>query len=274
MHGVGKSKRGSAAKARILYEATTVTLPLRLERIRIVLSHPSHPGNIGAAARAMKTMGLSQLVLVNPRAFPDPQADAMAAAALDVLANARVVATLSEALTGTLFATALTARRRELAVEPLWAREAAAELVSAAGEGDVAVVFGNETSGLSNDEVALCRRWASIPTQAGPQSGGSSLNLAQAVQVMCYEMRMAARDPGSLPPVSGAGQPASHDDVEGLLGHLERAAFVSGYLDPDQPKRFMPRMRRLLARANIEQEEIGILRGLLTAFEKCAKKID
>lgn len=245
-----------------------------LGRVRVVLSHPSHPGNIGAAARAMKTMGLSQLVLVNPRQFPDPQADAMASGASDLLLNARVVSSLTEALNGTLFATALTARRRELAVEPLWAREAAGELVVAAGTGDVALVFGNETSGLSNDEVALCRRWASIPTQPGPQSGGSSLNLAQAVQVMCYELRMAAVDPGTLPQIAGAGDLASHDDIEGLLSHLERAAFVSGYLDPDQPKRFMPRMRRLLARARVEHEEISILRGLLTAFEKCAKKID
>jgi len=251
-----------------------MTPPLSRQRVRVVLTLPSHPGKIGAAARAMKTMGLSQLVLVNPRHFPDPQADALASGAVDVLAKAKVVATLSEALNGTLFATALTARRRELAVEPLWAREAAAELVVAATEGDVALVFGNETSGLSNDEVALCRRWASIPTQPGPQSGGSSLNLAQAVQVMCYELRMAAIDPGALPGIAGAGQLASHDDVEGLLAHLERAAFVSGYLDPEQPKRFMPRMRRLLSRASVEQEEISILRGLLTAFEKCAKKID
>ena len=244
-----------------------------LDRVRVVLSHPSHPGNIGAAARAMKTMGLSQLVLVNPRKFPDSQADAMASNAVDVLANARVVSSLSEALSGTRFATAMTARRRELAVAPLWAREAAAELVVEASEGDVALVFGNETSGLSNDEVALCRRWASIPSQPA-QPGGSSLNLAQAVQVMCYELRMAAVDPGRVPEITGAGDLASHDEVEGLLSHLERAAFVSGYLDPAMPKRFMPRMRRLLARARVEQEEISILRGLLTAFEKCLKKVD
>ena len=115
-----------------------------LERIRVVLSHPSHPGNIGAAARAMKTMGLKRLYLVNPKSFPDPQAVAMATGADDVLAAATVCSTLTEALSGTVAATALTGRRRELATEPAWAREAAAELVAAAGAGEVALVFGNE----------------------------------------------------------------------------------------------------------------------------------
>lgn len=243
---------------------------LPLERIRIVLSQPSHPGNIGAAARAMKTMGLSQLVLVNPRRFPDAQADAMACGAVDVLAKVRVVTTLSEALIGTCFATAITARRRELAVEPLWAREAAAELVGNALSGEVALVFGNETAGLSNDEVSRCQRWASIPTQPGY----SSLNLSQAVQVLCYELRMAALDPGNPPTISDAGQPASHDDVERLLAHIERTALETGYLDPAHPKRFPLRMRRLLARARIEEEEVSLLRGLLGAIGKLAKKID
>lgn len=235
-----------------------------LDRIRVVLSHPSHPGNIGAVARAMKTMGLSQLVLVNPRRFPDQQAETMAVGASDLLANARVVDTLTVALSGTLFATAITARRRELAVEPLWAREAAAELIQAATSGDVAMVFGNETAGLSNDEVALCRRWASIPAEPGY----SSLNLAQAVQVMCYELRMAAVDPGAPPPIADAGRPAAHDAVEGLLAHIERSAIKTGYLDPVHPQRFSLRMRRLLSRASIEEEEVGLLRGMLNAFEK------
>lgn len=237
--------------------------PLPLDRIRIVLSHPSHPGNIGAAARAMRTMGLSRLYLVNPKSFPDPQAVALAAGATDVLDNAVICATLAEALAGTLSATALTARRRELATEPLWARSAAAELVVQAGEGDVALVFGNETSGLSNDEVALCRRWAQIPTDAGFRS----LNLGQAVQLLCYELRLAAVDPGAPPPVFGAGVLASHEEVEHLVAHLERVAVSSGFLNPASPKRMMPRMRRLFSRAGLEKEEVAILRGLLSALE-------
>lgn len=240
---------------------------MSLERIRIVLSHPSHPGNIGATARAMKNMGLTQLVLVNPRRFPDPQASAMAAGADDVLASALIVSELSTALNGTSFATAITARRRELAVAPLWAREAAAELVGEAAIGDVALVFGNETAGLSNDEVALCRRWASIP--ANPAF--SSLNLSQAVQLMCYELRMAALDPGAPPPIADAGRPATHEEVEGLLAHLERTVVDIDYLDPAHPKRFPLRMRRLMARARLEHEEISLLRGVLTAIGKLTK---
>lgn len=235
-----------------------------LRRIRIVLSHPHHPGNIGSAARAMKTMGLTNLVLVNPHSFPDPQAETLAAAAGDVLANARVCGSLQEALAGTIFATAVTARRRELAVEPVWAKDGARELVQRAGQGDVALVFGHETSGLSNEEVALCQRWTMIP--ANPAC--SSLNLAQAVQVLCYELRQAAIDPGTPPEIADAGLPASHDEVEGLLGHLERASISSGFLDPEKPKRLMHRMRRLFNRAMLEKEEVAILRGMLSALEK------
>ncbi len=234
-----------------------------LTRIRVVLSRPSHPGNIGAAARAMKTMGLARLYLVAPKSFPDPQAAAMAAGADDVLAGARVCDTLAEALAGTVTATALTSRRRELATAPLWAREAAGELVASAEAGEVALVFGNETTGLSNEEVSLCRRWAMIPTSADYRS----LNLAQAVQILCYELRLAAVDPGRPPAVPDAGLPATHEEVEALIAHLERAAVGSGFLDPAKPKRFVPRMRRLFSRAGLEREEVAILRGLLAAFE-------
>lgn len=237
-----------------------------LDRVRVVLSHPSHPGNIGAAARAMKTMGLSRLILVNPKVFPDSQADAMAAGATDVLVAAEVVSSLSEALSGTVLAVAMTARRRELAVPALWVRDAAAELAAMAPAGDVAVVFGNETSGLSNDELAQCRRWAMIPVNAE----FSSLNLAAAVQVMCYELRLAAIDPGAPPAISGAGLLASHEEVERLIDHIERAALASEFLDPASPKRLIPRLRRMLARAAPEKEEVNILRGLFAALEKGA----
>lgn len=235
-----------------------------LDRIRIILSHPSHPGNIGAAARAMKTMGLSRLYLVNPKCFPDPQAVAMAAGADDVLDNATVCASLAAALSGTIAATALTGRRRDLATEPKWAREAAAELIVSSAAGDVALVFGNETAGLSNEEVSLCRHWALIPTSQEYKS----LNLAQAVQILCYELRLAVVDVGAPPPVTEAGEPASHEEVEGLIEHLERAAVKSGFLDPAKPKRLMARMRRLFSRAGLEKEEVNILRGMLSAFEK------
>ena len=245
---------------------TLLPEPAVLDRIRVVLSHPSHPGNIGAAARAMKTMGLSRLVLVNPKVFPDAQADAMAAGATDLLVQAEVVTSLSEALSGTMLAMAMTARRRELAVPALWARDAAAELVATATTGDVALVFGNETSGLSNEELGQCRCWAMIPVN--PEF--SSLNLAAAVQVMCYELRLAALDPGLPPVISGAGELASHDEVERLIAHIERAALSSEFLDPASPKRLIPRLRRMFSRAAPEKKEVDILRGLFAALERAA----
>ena len=246
----------------------TAVLPTpTLDRVRVVLCRPSHPGNIGAAARAMKTMGLSQLVLVSPKLLPDAQAVAMASGALDVLEAARVVDTLAEGLSGTVLATALTSRRRELAVEPLWARDAAGELaqqLGAVSQGDVALVFGNETYGLSNEELALCARWAMIP--ANPDY--ASLNLAAAVQLMSYELRMALSNPGAPPVIPDAGEPATHDEVRRLVDHFEQAALTSGFLNPDAPKRFVSRVWRLLARSRIEKEEVNILRGLLAACER------
>ncbi|MGL4408295.1 RNA methyltransferase [Zoogloea sp.] len=235
-----------------------------LGRVRVVLSHTSHPGNIGAAARAMKTMGLSELVLVNPQCeFPDPVALARAAGADDILAAARVVPTLAEALEGVVFAAAMTARRRELAVPMQWARGAACELVQMSAKGTVALVFGNETYGLSNDEVTLCHMPVKIPVS----ETYSSLNLGAAVQVMSYELRMAALDPG-LPPVGTEFEPATHDEIEGFYAHLDRAITASGFFNPVSSKRLWPRLRRLFGRIRLEKDEINILRGMLSAFEK------
>lgn len=244
--------------------ASTPTRPLipPLSRIRIVLSHTSHPGNIGAAARAMKTMGLSRLYLVNPRYFPDPEADARASGASDVLEKAVVCKTLEEALADTVLAAGMSARRRDLALPFCWARDGAAQLVSGESRGEVALVFGNETSGLSNEELSLCRLPIMIP--ANPDY--SSLNLGAAVQLMCYELRLAAAAPGEAPK---SDLPlATAEEIEGLYCHLEQTALASGFLDPAQPKRLMLRFRRLFARTGLEREEVSILRGLLTSFDK------
>lgn len=236
--------------------------PLALCRIRVVLSRPSHPGNIGAAARAMKTMGLSRLTLVNPQQFPDVEASARASGARDVLDNAVVCASLSEALAGTVMAAALTSRRRELCAPPRWAAEAMEELLAATAQGEVAVVFGNETYGLSNEEVALCSRAVTIP--ANPDY--TSLNLGAAVQVICYELRRQALGP--MPPLPQAvGEAAPHEDVERLIAHFEQAMTGSGFLDPAAPRRLIPRLRRLFGRAGLEREEVAILRGMLSSFE-------
>lgn len=249
--------------------STAVPPAPTFSRIRIVLSRTSHPGNIGAAARALKTMGFSRLVLVSPRYFPDPQATALAAGADDILAAAQVVPTLADALRGTVLAVALTARRRELAAPPWWVREAAVELANlATAGGEVALVFGNETAGLSNEDLLQCQRWAMIP--ANP--GFTSLNVAAAVQLLCYELRLALAEPGRPPAISGAGDLASHEEVEHLIAHIEQAAVASGFLDPARPRRLMSRLRRLLARALPEKEEVNILRGLLAALQ--AKSCD
>jgi tRNA/rRNA methyltransferase len=235
--------------------------PLALDRIRVVLSRTSHPGNIGAAARAMKTMGLRQLWLVAPASFPDEVATARASGAADVLEAARVVDTLEEALADTVFAAALTARRRELSLPRMHAREGAKEIVARTIDGDVAVVFGNETSGMSNDEVGLCSMPVTIPTDAG----FSSLNLGAAVQLLAYELRMAAQDP--LPLQDAQAEPATHAAFEGFMAHLEHAVTLSGFHDPANPKRLLPRMRRMFNRIRLEKEEVAILRGMLTTFE-------
>lgn len=231
-----------------------------LDRIRIVLSNPSHPGNIGAAARAMKTMGLSRLVLVNPAAFPDPVADARASGAGDVLARAQVVGSLHEALAGTVFVAALTARRRELTLPVAPAREAAGEVVAMTGQGEVALVFGNEASGLSNEEVALCHRPVTIPTDPHFRS----LNLGAAVQLLCYELRIAC---GVTLPESVAGAPATFEEVEGFYGHMETVMADVGFLHPISSKRLLPRLRRLFGRVRLERDEVNILRGFLTAVK-------
>jgi tRNA/rRNA methyltransferase len=233
-----------------------------LARVRVVLVRTTHPGNIGAAARALKTMGLARLVLVAPRRFPDPHADAMAAFADDVLAAARVCAALDEALAGTTLALAFTARRRELSHLALDAR-AAAGLAAAecARGGEVALVFGTEIAGLANEEVMKCQRVAHIATSPGH----SSLNLAAAVQVAAYELRVAASGPAVVDNERFAA--ATFDDVEGFYAHLERNAVASGFLDPANPGRLMERLRRLFGRTRLEREEIRMLRGMLTAWD-------
>ena len=236
-----------------------------LSRIRVVLSRPSHPGNIGAAARAMKTMGLEDLALVAPRHFPDPDATAMAAGAADVLATARVFDTLGGALADCALAVGFSARERELSHVPRAIRDAAPELLGFTAQGTVALVFGNETSGLSNEELARCQHFAVIPSN--PAYG--SLNLAAAVQVACYEMAMAAR--AFSPPAARDLGAASVGDVDGLLAHLESAAMSSGFLDPAEPGRFMERMRRMFARIRLERQEVKLLRGLLSALERRKK---
>lgn len=253
-----------------------VTDPACLANIRIVLCQTSHPGNIGATARAMKTMGLTDLHLVAPASFPDAHATVMATGAADLLQSAKVCATLEQALQGCALAIGLSARKRQLSHELLAAREAAQRAVSIAGNQKVALVFGTEMSGLSNAELDLCQLLAMIP--ANPEF--SSLNLAAAVQVMCYEIRMASLDAGPHALTARTNPLATSDELEGFYQHLEEVLIEIGYYNPAQPKKLMQRVRRIYARANLEKEEVNILRGVLKLTQspripgsKCGKKI-
>lgn len=231
------------------------------ERLRFVLVGTSHPGNIGAAARAMKTMGFSELVLVNPR-YPDAaqqeEAVAFASGALDVLGKARVVASIEEALDGCNFAAALSARLREYSPPVITPRELAGQLVTNCGL-KAALVFGSERYGLPNEVVEKCNALINIP--ANPDY--SSLNLAQAVQVLAYEARLAEQGDGSRPAAIGfQGEAASVTQIDGMYAHLENALVAIEFLDPDNPKKLMSRLKRLFSRTQLETEEVNILRGI------------
>lgn len=238
-----------------------------LARIRIVLVSTQHPGNIGASARAMLTMGLTDLVLVKPDRFPHPQARATATHALDVLDRARVVSSLDEAIADCGWVVALSARPRTLGDEPLRPWQAAERAVSVAVEAPVAFVFGCERTGLLNEEVERCHATTLIP--ANPDF--SSLNLAQAVQIVAYELRRAAC-PEQVD-VSAKKQhpwyaPPPAEDMERFYEHLERILLSTGFLDPANPRVLMRRLRTYFNRSSPDRNELNILRGILTSFER------
>lgn len=228
-----------------------------LSNIRVVLSHTTHPGNIGAAARAMKTMGLRRLYLINPRHFPDQQASAMAAGADDILANAVVCGSIDEALQGVVFTVGMTARLRDISIEVKTPREAMPLVVQEAQVQQVALLFGTEMSGLTNEETGRSQLLVNIP--ANPEF--SSLNLAASVQVVAYELSVAAQ---SYTPNVAQMQPAKHEQVEGYFAHLEKTLFEIGFFTTQNPSRMMQRLRRLYARARLETDEVNILRGILS----------
>lgn len=242
-----------------------------LSAVRVVLSRTSHPGNIGAAARAMKTMGMARLYLVQPKQFPHSEATALASGANDILSSAVVCDSLNEALKGTVMAVAATARNRDLSHEVVACREACLRLTRETSRGDVAIVFGTERTGLTVAEVNKCGLIATIPT--GREY--ASLNLAQAVQVFAYELRMSAnalqKEIARPADELTEANMATHDEVERFYEHLQTVLFETQFLDPAQPGRLMQRLRRLFARARLEKEEVNILRGILSAMQDKAQ---
>lgn len=245
------------------------------ENVRIVLVEPTHPGNIGAAARAMKTMGLARLALVQPRQFPCAEATAMAAGADDLLVWAEIWATLPEALAGASLVIGTSARSRRIPWPVLDPRAAARRIVARVESGEVVLVFGREQAGLSNEEVELCHAMVQIPSVAE----FSSLNLASAVQVMTYELRMASmegeeRGEDGHREAERDSAPATSEELGRLHEHLESTLVQVGFLDPDKPRRLMRRLRRLFNRAGLDRNEVNILRGFLSAVQGRTRKDD
>ncbi|MDZ5603329.1 tRNA (cytosine(32)/uridine(32)-2'-O)-methyltransferase TrmJ [Pseudomonas sp. RP23018S] len=243
-----------------------------LQNIRVVLVNTSHPGNIGGAARAMKNMGLSRLVLVQPRDFPSEQAGARASGADDVLAGAEVVDSLEQALVGCSLVLGTSARDRSLPWPMLDPRECGAKAVEhAAGGEQIALVFGREHAGLTNDELQRCHFHVHIPSNPD----FSSLNLAAAVQVLAYEVRtawLASQQAATVVEKTDAGEePATMDEMERFYGHLEQTLVQIGFLDPAKPRHLMARLRRLYGRSVVNHSEMSILRGILTETQKVAR---
>ena len=234
------------------------------EAPRVVLVGTQHPGNIGSAARAMKTMGLEELVLVAPEQFPDPQAFALAAGAADLLERARVCATLAEAVADCRTVIATTARQRTVPMPGLSPREGAARAREAQPLGPVALVFGRERTGLENAELQLCHAAIHIP--ANPDY--SSLNLAAAVQVVAYEWRVA--DPAPAAPVANADEepPATHAEIEGFFTHLFELLDEIDFHKGKDPAVVTQRLRRLYLRARMDSRELRILRGMLSDTQR------
>lgn len=239
--------------------------------IRIVLVGTSHPGNIGAAARAMKTMCLDQLYLVNPQRYPCAEATARASSANDLLARARVCENLDLALADCALVIGASARLRTLAWPQLDPRQAADQIIGACGQGSVAVLFGRENSGLTNDELERCHYLMHIP--GNPEY--NSLNLAAAIQVVAYEIMMAALAHNSAVStlVEESRDFAIAEETEGFYAQLEQVLIEIGFLDPAQPRLLMRRLRRLFMRARLDKNEVNILRGILTAVRQSQRSL-
>lgn len=241
------------------------------KNIKIVLVNPSHPGNIGGAARAMKTMNLSELVLVNPKEYPDPRAVWRAAGAQDVLSKTSVVKSLDEAIADCHFVVGTSARERRIPWPVVDARECAHRIYDEPSSSGVAILFGREDSGLNNDELQRCNLHVHVPTN----SDYSSLNLAMAVQIISYELRMRFIEVQSknleLNKMTNNewDEPyANANEINLFHEHLEQTLLDLKFYNPEEPKQLLTRLRRLFARVRMDKMEINILRGILSAVQK------
>ncbi len=238
-----------------------------LNKIRIVLVETSHTGNIGQAARAMLNMSLTELYLVNPKKRPDDHAEALASHADELVRNAKVVTSLHEALDGVDLIIGTSARTRRMDLPMLSAEKAAKSTLDVAKVGlEAAILFGRERTGLYNDELLMCHKHAYIPTN----ETYNSLNLAQAVQVFCYELYkqyQIEKNIKATPNVNHMRDKASTKELQSFYAHLESTLIDSGFLNPDKPGHVVDKLKRLYQRAQLESQEVNILRGFLSAVE-------
>jgi len=243
---------------------------MNLDNIRIVLVNTSHPGNIGGVARAMKNMGLRRLYLVAPRQYPDEQADWRAASATDILDGAVVTETVEQAIADCQFVVGTSARERRIPWPLLDARKCAKRIDPVSRDEQVAILFGREDRGLTNDELKVCNLHLNIPTS----EDYSSLNLAMAVQLVCYELRMLEVQPQLADAEDEQWDTpfATRENMERFYTHLEQALIDIEFLDPAAPRQLMSRLRRLYSRVRLDEMELNILRGILTETQKWVTK--
>ena len=230
-------------------------------KIKFILFEPSHPGNVGAAARAIKTMGFEKLCLINPIEHPHSEARARSSGALDVLLDAEVFDNLQDAIKGCGLIIGTTSRTRRISVPITNIRETASSIVAEAKQKSVAVIFGPEKSGLINAQVDCCNQLVNIPSIGSYKS----LNLAMAVQIVAYELRVANE---ALPVEIKARNLASNEDIELFYNHLNQVLLETGFLDPKNPKQLIRRLRTLFNRAQMDENEINIMRGILASYKK------
>ena len=229
-------------------------------KIKFILFEPSHPGNVGAAARAIKTMGFDTLCLINPIEHPHPEARARSSGALDILLNAEVYGNLPDAIKDCGLIIGTTSRTRRISVPITNIREAAPSIVAEAKQKPVAVIFGPEKTGLINEQVDCCNQLVNIPSSESYKS----LNLAMAVQIVAYELSVADQ---ALPAEIRARNLASNDEIELFYAHLNQVLLETGFLNPKNPKQLMRRLRTLFNRAQMDENEINIMRGILASYK-------
>lgn len=238
-----------------------------LSNIRIVLVETFHPGNIGAAARAMKNMGLSQLYLVKPRLFPDEEAESRAAGAKDLLANATVVESVEDAIADCQLVVGTSARERSYDLPLLDLESAAGQVIQESDSGQIAILFGRETMGLNNAEMLLCNRHLYIDAN----EEYPVLNVAQAIQLVCYELRRAAKRSAADP-----SEPAPYPRQQEMVlfyQHLERVLRLTNFIIPQHEGRVMDKLRRYFNRSRPEKTELGMLRGILASVEETVERL-